>query len=106
MQLRQLQESWQSCSPEVRNDYGEEYYESFYNNVHRYITTMTSDNTWQVQNCLEHAILSEHPYTRYVPGYIMSILSSMFGVMPNVFQDVCIALAMKTAVSPSYMKRR
>ncbi|XP_060071535.1 17-beta-hydroxysteroid dehydrogenase type 6-like [Ylistrum balloti] len=103
MQLGQAEHSWLTTSQQVRDDYGEHYFHTFQATLRSHLS-LSSKKTYEVLDCLEHAILARHPKSRYVPGSAMCILSNMFGALPNCIQDIAVIVAMKANVTPQSMK--
>lgn len=103
MQMAKAEQSWETASQEVREDYGEQYFRTFQATLKTHLS-LSSKRTHEVIDCLEHAVVAMHPKSRYVPGQIMCVLSNLFGALPNFIQDIAVISAMKANVRPQSMK--
>jgi retinol dehydrogenase-16 len=63
-----LEEAWNNASPEVKEEFGEEYFRQAYNRLADSYSFMTTHRVSDVVDAYEHALLSRHPRPRYVVG--------------------------------------
>ncbi|XP_067880889.1 retinol dehydrogenase 5 [Heterodontus francisci] len=87
-----LQRLWDRLSPEVRESYGQKYFEK-YVKVQRFSMNVLCDGDLsKVTNCMEHALTARYPRTRYAAGWDAKLFWVPLSYMPTVFSDFMLAL--------------
>ncbi|KPP56356.1 11-cis retinol dehydrogenase-like, partial [Scleropages formosus] len=82
---RELHRLWNQLSPEVRDSYGEKYFDR-YIKVQRLIMNMLCDpDLSKVTNCMEHALTAQYPRTRYSAGW-----DAKFAWIPLSYAPACL----------------
>ncbi|KAL4239311.1 (2R 3R)-2 [Mactra antiquata] len=96
---------WTEADDRVKLDYGDTYFRAFLDSMLRNLK-ISSKRTYQVIDDLMHAVSAKYPYTRYVPGVKMQIMSDMFVVQPNFVQDLGVSRQMKVKCVPFSMRSK
>ncbi|KAG8542882.1 hypothetical protein GDO81_005675 [Engystomops pustulosus] len=84
--VTQIRAIWEKASEEIRNTYGQQYFE-------KYCQTMSADmmkastKLHLVTDCMEHALTSVHPMTRYSAGWDAKFLFIPLSYCPTVIAD-------------------
>ncbi|XP_078057185.1 retinol dehydrogenase 5 [Mustelus asterias] len=87
-----LQRLWDRLSPEVRQSYGQKYFEK-YVKVQRFSMNAICDGDLsKVTDCMEHALTASHPRTRYAAGWDAKLFWIPLSYMPTVLSDFMLAL--------------
>ncbi|XP_051865648.1 retinol dehydrogenase 5 [Pristis pectinata] len=82
-----LQRLWDRLSPEVRESYGQKYFEK-YLKVQRFcLNTLCDSDLSKVTNCMEHALTAQHPRTRYTAGWDAKLFWIPLSYMPTFLSD-------------------
>ncbi|XP_062326523.1 retinol dehydrogenase 5 [Osmerus eperlanus] len=91
---RELHRLWNQLTPEVKASYGDKYLEK-YIQIQRLIMNAVCDSDLsKVTNCMEHALTSAHPRTRYSAGWDAKLLWIPLSYMPSFVVDVGLKLVM------------
>ncbi|XP_070596772.1 retinol dehydrogenase 7-like [Erythrolamprus reginae] len=72
--------------PHVKECYGQQYLDDYYKLMRR-ITMLSSKNFSLVTDCIEHALTSHHPRTRYSPGWDAKFFFLPLSYLPTVMTD-------------------
>ncbi|XP_067832432.1 retinol dehydrogenase 5 [Heptranchias perlo] len=89
---KSLQQLWDRLSPEVRECYGQKYFEK-YVKVQRFSMNVLCDSDLsKVTNCMEHALTARHPRTRYAAGWDAKLFWIPLSYMPTFLSDVMLTL--------------
>lgn len=99
------QKMWSETNENVRVDYGDTYFRAFLEKMLCNLQ-LSSRRTYQVIDDLMHATSAKYPYTRYVPGLKMQLMSDPFMVQPNCVQDLFVHKQMKVACVPFSMRKK
>ncbi|NXM81290.1 RDH16 dehydrogenase, partial [Oenanthe oenanthe] len=83
--------SWQKLPEEVRTAYGENYLKQFVTMLKILQKTYNSDLSL-VTNCMEHALTSLHPRSRYSAGWDAKLLYLPISYLPSALSDALFAL--------------
>ncbi|XP_004601678.2 retinol dehydrogenase 16-like [Sorex araneus] len=81
-----LQNAWNQCSPEVKDIYGNNYLASSYKSLEKLLSNLCEDLTL-VTDCMEHALISCHPRTRYSAGWDAKFIYIPLSYMPTFLVD-------------------
>uniref|UniRef100_A0A452HJK6 Retinol dehydrogenase 16 n=1 Tax=Gopherus agassizii TaxID=38772 RepID=A0A452HJK6_9SAUR len=84
--LECLEQSWRNARPEVKESYGQHYFDSC---EHRGETgtLWPSTNLYLVTDCMEHALTSCHPRTRYSGGWDAQFFYIPLSYLPTALAD-------------------
>ncbi|KAL5018574.1 hypothetical protein ScPMuIL_004296 [Solemya velum] len=78
--------SWAETPTEIKNDYGEEYFDAFLKNMSEHVRRARS-NVSEVIDQMEEAVTSKYPYSRYVPYWVTYIRTSILTYLPTSLSD-------------------
>ncbi|KAM6216402.1 retinol dehydrogenase 16-like [Rhynchocyon petersi] len=84
--LRNILETWDQSSSEVKEAYGEEYLASYLKIVDKSLKT-SSASLVSVTDCIEHALTACHPRTRYSVGWDAKFLYIPLSYLPTALVD-------------------
>ncbi|XP_006077904.1 retinol dehydrogenase 16 isoform X2 [Bubalus bubalis] len=84
-----LQASWNQASPEIKELYGEKFMANLMKSVDLLLTTCCQDLSL-VTNCMEHALTSCHPRTRYSPGWDAKFIYLPMSYLPSFLVDLMV----------------
>ncbi|XP_062975775.1 17-beta-hydroxysteroid dehydrogenase type 6-like [Elgaria multicarinata webbii] len=82
-----LERQWVSIPKEVKDAYGQTYFESFYRMTKESLETQCCANLYLVTDCMEHALISQHPRTRYSGGWDAQFFYIPLSYLPTAFAD-------------------
>nr|WLO36069.1 17-beta-hydroxysteroid dehydrogenase type 6-like protein [Sinonovacula constricta] len=99
------QRMWTAAADGVKVDYGDTYFRAFIDNMLKNLKR-SSRKTYQVTDDLMHATSAKYPYTRYVPNAKIQVLSDMFMVSSNLFQDYVLNRLLRVPCVPFSMRSR
>ncbi|NXE02201.1 RDH2 dehydrogenase, partial [Chaetorhynchus papuensis] len=77
---------WQKLPEEIKASYGESYLRQFVSTLKLLQKSYNSDLSL-VTNCMEHALTSLHPRTRYSAGWDAKLLYLPVSYLPSAFSD-------------------
>ncbi|NXE57663.1 RDH2 dehydrogenase, partial [Casuarius casuarius] len=77
---------WEKVSEETRASYGEAYFKSFLKSAQG-VQKMCNTNLSLVTDCMEHALTSRHPRTRYSVGWDAKLLYLPLSYLPSAWAD-------------------
>ncbi|XP_038171095.1 retinol dehydrogenase 7-like [Arvicola amphibius] len=77
---------WDQASSEVKEIYGEKFLQSYLQTITSLVETCSEDLTW-VTDCMEHALTSCHPRTRYSAGWDAKLLYLPLSYLPTFLSD-------------------
>ncbi|XP_052070487.1 17-beta-hydroxysteroid dehydrogenase type 6-like isoform X2 [Mytilus californianus] len=102
--IAQNQELWEKCPDEIKNAYGEPYFNDFLVKIKENIIDLTANkDITTVIDAIEDAICCQYPDTRYVPGFRTSCESFIYSMLPISIQDLTVSLVMKYVNKPCQM---
>ncbi|NXS04198.1 RDH2 dehydrogenase, partial [Oxylabes madagascariensis] len=78
--------SWEKLPEEIKTSYGESYLRQFVAMLKMLQMTYNS-NLSLVTNCMEHALTSLHPRTRYSAGWDAKLLYLPVSYLPSALSD-------------------
>ncbi|XP_050781622.1 17-beta-hydroxysteroid dehydrogenase type 6-like isoform X2 [Gopherus flavomarginatus] len=84
--LESLEQSWRHARPEVKESYGQHYFDS-HKLTREILTTKPSTNLYLVTDCMEHALTSRHPRTRYSGGWDAQFFYIPLSYLPTALAD-------------------
>uniref|UniRef100_A0A8C0GNN9 Retinol dehydrogenase 16 n=1 Tax=Chelonoidis abingdonii TaxID=106734 RepID=A0A8C0GNN9_CHEAB len=85
--LECLEQSWHRARPEVKESYGQHYFNSYHKLTREILTTKPSTNLYLVTDCIEHALTSCHPRTRYSGGWDAQFFYIPLSYLPTALAD-------------------
>ncbi|KAL0977935.1 hypothetical protein UPYG_G00163490 [Umbra pygmaea] len=91
---RELHRLWNQLTSEVKASYGDKYLDN-YIQIQRLIMNAVCDSDLsKVTNCMEHALLSAYPRTRYSAGWDAKLWWIPLSYMPSCVIDIGLKLVM------------
>ncbi|XP_045212523.2 short-chain dehydrogenase/reductase family 9C member 7-like [Mercenaria mercenaria] len=99
------QKMWSETDENVRVDYGDTYFRAFLEKMLSNLQ-LSSRRTYQVIDDLMHATTAQYPYTRYVPGLKMQLMSDPFVIQPNCVLDYCVHSRLNVPCVPFSMRKK
>ncbi|NXE17143.1 RDH16 dehydrogenase, partial [Lophotis ruficrista] len=78
---------WEKVPEETKASYGENYLKEFLLSLRRMQKQCSPDLTL-VTDCMEHALTSRHPRTRYSAGWDAKLLYIPLSYLPSALADV------------------
>ncbi|KAM3935123.1 retinol dehydrogenase 7-like [Leptodactylus fuscus] len=90
MYINSLKRLWENLPNEVKDSYGKQYYEQYEKNLKALLKT-ASPKTYQVPDCMEHALTAVYPWTRYSPGWDCKLIYLPLSYLPTVLSDYVMA---------------
>ncbi|NWW44095.1 H17B6 dehydrogenase, partial [Pedionomus torquatus] len=78
---------WEKLPEETRASYGQNYLKEFLVEI-RKIQKRCSPNLRLVTDCMEHALTSRHPRTRYSAGWDAKLLYIPISYLPSALTDL------------------
>ncbi|XP_066470741.1 17-beta-hydroxysteroid dehydrogenase type 6-like [Tiliqua scincoides] len=85
--LEKLEQQWVSTPQEIKESYGQSYFDHFYEMLKESLTTRCSPDLYLVTDCMEHALRSEHPRTRYSGGWDAQFFFIPLSYLPTALAD-------------------
>ncbi|XP_041363765.1 17-beta-hydroxysteroid dehydrogenase type 6-like [Gigantopelta aegis] len=95
--------SWAETPTDVKNDYGEEYFESFLENITKQMRR-ARPNVDEVVDLMAKAVVTKFPKQRYVPYWRSNLRAHILMALPNSITDKL--LTAYTPKAPVEAKRR
>lgn len=86
---RNFQEAWDKASPQVKEAYGERFLAYSLKAIGS-LDKMCTQDLSLVTNCMEHALTSCHPRTRYAPGWDAKLIYLPMSYMPTFLVDAVV----------------
>ncbi|XP_066193560.1 retinol dehydrogenase 16-like [Sylvia atricapilla] len=83
--------SWQKLPEEIKASYGESYLRQFVEML-KMMDKYNNSNLSLVTNCMEHALTSLHPRTRYSAGWDAKLLYLPISYLPSALTDALFTL--------------
>ncbi|NWY48083.1 RDH16 dehydrogenase, partial [Sylvia atricapilla] len=83
--------SWQKLPEEIKASYGESYLRQFVEML-KMMNKYNNSNLSLVTNCMEHALTSLHPRTRYSAGWDAKLLYLPISYLPSALTDTLFTL--------------
>lgn len=99
------QKLWAATPDVVKTDYGDTYFRAFLDTMLANLR-FSSRKTYMVIDDLVHAVTAKYPYTRYVPGRYMQMMSDMFVIQANFIQDYFVKSKVGVKCVPFSMRER
>ncbi|XP_039370503.1 17-beta-hydroxysteroid dehydrogenase type 6-like isoform X2 [Mauremys reevesii] len=85
--LECLEQSWRRARPDVKESYGQRYFDSCHKLSRETLLTKPSTNLYLVTDCMEHALTSRHPRTRYSGGWDAQFFYIPLSYLPTALAD-------------------
>ncbi|KAJ7317799.1 hypothetical protein JRQ81_003961 [Phrynocephalus forsythii] len=89
--LQCLQQKWVSTPQEVKDSYGETYFNRCCQMLKEIVPPRCDTNLYPVTDCMEHALTSKHPRTRYSAGWDCQFFFIPFSYLPTAVADFVIS---------------
>uniref|UniRef100_A0A8B9T0E9 Uncharacterized protein n=1 Tax=Anas platyrhynchos TaxID=8839 RepID=A0A8B9T0E9_ANAPL len=82
--------AWDRAPSEVKQEYGQQYFQAYNSNFQRFITT-ANPKLSLVTNAMEHALTAEYPRTRYGCGLDARLFYIPLSYLPSAWADCLLA---------------
>ncbi|XP_042309299.1 17-beta-hydroxysteroid dehydrogenase type 6-like [Sceloporus undulatus] len=79
---------WTSTPQEIKDSYGHTYFNNFYKSLKENLNSRCSTNLFLVTDCMEHALTSQHPRTRYSGGWDAQFFFVPLSYLPTALADL------------------
>ncbi|XP_025047143.1 17-beta-hydroxysteroid dehydrogenase type 6-like [Alligator sinensis] len=80
---KSLEQVWSCALTEVKEAYGQQYFDRYSETTRKLILILPSDNLRLVTDAMEHALTAQHPRTRYSCGWVAKLLSLPLSYLPT-----------------------
>ncbi|KAM4796032.1 retinol dehydrogenase 7-like [Rhinophrynus dorsalis] len=87
-----LDQAWKNLPKEVKEAYGEQYYQQCAQSLQKY-EVIASQRLYKVTDCMEHALIAVHPWTRYSPGWDCKLYYIPLSYLPTAISDYMLYLS-------------
>lgn len=84
--LEKMKQAWNEAPMHIKKSYGQHYFDAFYNAIKRILPNCNTD-LFLVSDCMEHALTSVHPRTRYSGGWDAKIFYIPLSYLPTSLAD-------------------
>ncbi|KAM5287935.1 17-beta-hydroxysteroid dehydrogenase type 6-like [Ctenodactylus gundi] len=84
--LQGMKQAWEETPTHIKESYGQPFFDAYYNMVKQYMSTCSSNLTL-VTDCMEHALTSVHPRTRYSGGWDAQFFFVPLSYLPTRLAD-------------------
>ncbi|KAM4701148.1 retinol dehydrogenase 7-like [Discoglossus pictus] len=84
--LKNLERLWSNLPEEVKESYGETYYQEYSKSLNGLLGSGTT-KIHLVSDCMEHALTAVYPWTRYSPGWDSKLYFLPVSYMPTFMSD-------------------
>ncbi|XP_065275427.1 17-beta-hydroxysteroid dehydrogenase type 6-like isoform X1 [Emys orbicularis] len=85
--LECLEQSWHRARPDIKESYGQRYFDSRHKLTREILLTKPSTNLYLVTDCMEHALTARHPRTRYSGGWDAQFFYIPLSYLPTALAD-------------------
>ncbi|KAJ6658147.1 hypothetical protein lerEdw1_001623 [Lerista edwardsae] len=82
-----LKKAWSQAPSDIKESYGQDYFEK-YLHINLSVSGITSSNLYMVTDCMEHALKSCYPRTRYSPGWDSKLFYIPASYFPSSLQGL------------------
>ncbi|CAJ0952065.1 unnamed protein product, partial [Ranitomeya imitator] len=89
--LQSLHSLWTRAPQWAKETYGQQYFEVYCKFI-QYRLSKCNPHVNQVIDCMEHALTSVYPWTRYSAGWITKLFYLPVSYLPTVMSDYLLAL--------------
>ncbi|XP_048880052.1 retinol dehydrogenase 5 [Brienomyrus brachyistius] len=91
---RELQRLWGQLSPEVRESYGEKYFDNYIKLQRLIMNNVCDPDLSKVTDCMEHALMARYPRTRYSAGWDAKLVWIPLSYTPTFVLDSVLKMMM------------
>ncbi|XP_068121266.1 retinol dehydrogenase 7-like [Hyperolius riggenbachi] len=88
---KDIEEKWNALPEETKNSYGEPYVQKFIHILDTGFSSLSS-KTFKVTDCMEHALISRWPWTRYSAGWDAKLWYIPLSYLPTFISDFVAAM--------------
>ncbi|XP_053152818.1 17-beta-hydroxysteroid dehydrogenase type 6-like [Hemicordylus capensis] len=86
--LDNLEQLWVITPQEVKDSYGQTYFDNLYKTLKETLTTKCCTDLFLVTDCMEHALISHYPRTRYSGGWDAQFFYIPLSYLPTALVDL------------------
>ncbi|XP_007535039.1 17-beta-hydroxysteroid dehydrogenase type 6 [Erinaceus europaeus] len=84
--LEKMNQNWEEVPESIKESYGQHFFDTCQNNLRQGLLSC-SPNLYLVTDCMEHALTSVHPRTRYAAGWDAQFLFIPLSYLPTSLAD-------------------
>ncbi|KAM4882390.1 17-beta-hydroxysteroid dehydrogenase type 6 isoform 1-T2 [Thomomys bottae] len=88
--LETLTQTWEESPMHIKESYGQQFFDCYYKMVKKGLSMCSSD-LHLVTDCMEHALTSAHPRTRYLAGWDAYFIYIPLSFLPTSLADCILA---------------
>nr|XP_060620152.1 17-beta-hydroxysteroid dehydrogenase type 6-like [Anolis sagrei ordinatus] len=89
--LNWLEHRWINVTQEIKDSYGQTYYTNLYKLLREDLSSRCDTNLYLVTDCMEHALISKHPRTRYSAGWDAQFFFIPLSYLPTALADLILS---------------
>ncbi|XP_013917324.1 PREDICTED: 17-beta-hydroxysteroid dehydrogenase type 6 [Thamnophis sirtalis] len=82
-----LEQQWMKVPEQIKESYGQAYFDAFYKGVKDNLATRCCKDLYLVTDCIEHALISQYPRTRYSAGWDSRWIFIPLSYLPTFITD-------------------
>ncbi|XP_054832942.1 17-beta-hydroxysteroid dehydrogenase type 6-like [Eublepharis macularius] len=86
--LDSVERQWTNVPQETKDSYGQTYFDNYYKLIKESLTTLCSTDLYLVTDCMEHALTSKSPRTRYAGGWDAQFFYIPLSYLPTELADL------------------
>ncbi|XP_012368336.1 17-beta-hydroxysteroid dehydrogenase type 6 [Octodon degus] len=90
LSLEQMKQCWEETPAHIKESYGQKYFDVYCNVINQMMSCSSSD-LYLVTDCMEHALTSVHPRTRYSGGWDAKFFYIPLSYLPTSVVDYIIS---------------
>ncbi|XP_058029309.1 17-beta-hydroxysteroid dehydrogenase type 6 [Ahaetulla prasina] len=91
--LELLEQQWIKVPEEIKESYGRPYFDAFYEGFKYNLATRCCTDLYMVTDCMEHALISKYPRTRYSAGWDSRWIFIPLSYLPTSITDFVLTRA-------------
>ncbi|KAM6154230.1 17-beta-hydroxysteroid dehydrogenase type 6-like [Erethizon dorsatum] len=84
--LERMKQAWDEAPMHIKESYGQHYFVAYFNSMKQLLSNY-STNLFLVTDCMEHALTSAHPRTRYSAGWDAKFFYIPLSYLPTPLAD-------------------
>lgn len=102
---RAMTAAWRDATPEVKEEFGDDYLEKVIDQLHQLQMMIRSSKTSDVVDAYEEALLGRYPRARYVVGVDANFLFKPLQALPECLSDRLLELLAPKGPTPAALRR-
>jgi NAD(P)-dependent dehydrogenase (short-subunit alcohol dehydrogenase family) len=102
---REMTSAWNNASPEVKEEFGDDYLEKVVDQLHQLQVMIRSSKVSDVVDSYEDALLSRYPRARYVVGLDANFLFLPLQALPECISDWLLEVISPKGPTPAALRK-